>query len=438
MHPAASRYMLLPALALTFLLSGCGGGFTPETLPKTAPVYDYPLNNPFAATVIGMPPEQKVDLSHFPEPDEKTLTVFPDRTVPDGFWAEEGLHYEQLLQSGQAPIIYVIAGTGGDARAGKMRALAKIFYATGFHVVLLPSPTHPNFIINASEHFYSLRPIDAAPDLYRVIRRIDARIAGDRGISDRMITGYSLGAMNAAFTAALDEREQALRFSRVLLINPPYDLNQSIARIDKMLYAGMPGGMDDVDHFIEKIMARLGGLNQSSDALDFENERLLLDAYEQDKLDVPSMKTTIGLSFRLSAANMILASDIMGRTGYIFPADADFAIDTDMDGVMAVALRTGFADIGAEYYRAHPNRSTSQMGREDSLAYLDSYIRGNPKFGLVTNIDDVILSPGEAEKLASLFGKQAHLFNNGGHLGNMTHPAVAYAIAHFMLYGGQP
>lgn len=430
-----SPIAMLPLAGLAFLLAACGSAadqFVPKTEAQQAPEYDYPLQNPYAATVIGMPPEQKVDLSEFPEPDEETLYPFLDRQIPEGFWYERGMHYEQLLQSDAAPLIYVIAGTGGDARAGKMRALAKMFYAAGYHVVLLPSPTHPNFIINASEHYNSLRPIDAAPDMYRVMRLIDKKIGEDVGITDRMLTGYSLGAMNSAFVAALDEKEKQLNFRRVLLINPPYDLNSSIDRIDNMLYAGMPGGMDDVDHFITKIMARLGSMNSSSDALDFDNERVLLDAYQQDKLDTPSLVTTIGLSFRLSAANMIFASDAMRHDGYILPKEYEYSTNTDLNTIMPVALRTSFADIRKGYYNGNASPA------EDSLAYLAPYLQGNPKFGLITNLDDVILDTGEAEKLAALFSPNVRLFNSGGHLGNMTHPAVAYAIVHFMRYGGQP
>jgi hypothetical protein len=435
MNPARIYSPYLALLCAAALLVGCSSAaekFVPKTADQAAPAYDYPLNNPYAATVIGLPPEQKIDLTEFPEPDHETLTLFPDRDIPEGFWAEEELRYQQLLQRDAAPLVYVIAGTGGDARASKMQALAKILYAAGYHVVLLPSPTHPNFIINASTHYDSLRPIDAAPDLYRVMQLIDARVREDVGVTEHMITGYSLGAMNAAFTAALDEKEQKLKFSRVLLINPPYDLNNSINRIDRMLLSGMPGGMDDVDHFIEKLMARLGSLNQSSDALDFSNERLLLDAYEQDMLDTNSLATTIGLSFRLSAANMMFTRDAMRRDGYILPKEYEYSTNTDMDTIMAVALRTSFADIRNQYYQngqANP--------QEDSLAYLANYMHNNPKFGLITNIDDVVLAPGEVEKLSALFAPHARLFNNGGHLGNMTHPAVAYSIVHFLRYGGE-
>ena len=434
------------ALIALGLLAACSPDpRSPEAtiLSDTPPVYDYPIANPYAATVIGMPPEQKVNLTALPMPDDEKIVLYPNREIPEGYWYEDGLRYGQLLQSHAAPLIYVIAGTGGDHKAAKMEALAQMFYSAGFHVVLLPSPTHPNFIINASSDFLGERPVTSARDLYHVMRKIDKRVSKEVKITSRMLTGYSLGAMEAAFTARLDEDQKKLNFERVLLINPPYNLRRSIEVIDKMLFVGMPGGIDDADRFIERVMARLGSLSQSGDALDFDNERMLLDAYEQDKLDNASLATTIGLSFRLSAASMIFTNDVMGHRGYIFPKDSEFTTGTDLDTAMALALRTSFGDYFREFYvkeaqRNDPTLSEAYLDHEASLAYLDGYMRDNPKFALITNMDDVILAPGEIDQLIGLFGTRARIFDNGGHLGNMTHPAVAYAIVHFMKYGGQP
>lgn len=444
----ATRFLRRPVsclLVLAALASCAPDPRSPEATltPDVAPAYDYPIANPYAATVIGMPPEQKLDLSSLPEPVNRTLVVFPGREIPDGFWYEEGLRYGELLQDGPAPLVYVIAGTGGDHRAAKMRALAQMFHFAGFHVVLLPSPTHPNFIINASENYLSDRPTNAAEDIYRVMEMIDKRVRKQEPVTQRMLTGYSLGALNAAFTARLDEDRKRLNFQRVLLINPPYGLRSSIERVDQMLFVGMPGGIDDADHFIDRIMARLGSMSSSGDALDFENERLLLDAYEQYKLDDASLATTIGLSFRLSASSLVFTNDVMSRHGYLFPKDAEFSTNTDMDTIMAVALRTSFTDYYRQYYipvamAQSPGATPQSLEHEASLGYLDSYIRNNPKFGLITNTDDIILAPGEIDKLASLFGERARIFGNGGHLGNMTHPAVAHAIVHFLQQGGQP
>lgn len=441
MHRIWNSLNLGCALLAACMLSACAPSpLSPQStiLAPTSPAYDYPIQNPYAATVIAMPPDKKVDLSDIPKPDEETITIFPDRKIPDGYWYEKGLHYGQLIQPNPAPLIYVIAGTGGDHRSEKMHSLARMFYCAGFSVVLLPSPTHQNFIVNASTSFGG-RPIESARDLYRVMGMIDQRIAATTTITERMLTGYSLGAMDAAFTAKLDDQEHQLNFSRVLLINPPYSLVTSIKRIDQMLYMGMPGGMDDANKFIDKIVTRLGSMDGGGEALDFTNGNLLMEAYQQGKLTPNNFATTIGLSFRLSASSMVFANDVMSHSGYIFPKDKDFTTETNLLPVMAIALRTSFVDYANAYYAGklkQANGETSKtLATEDSLAYLDSYLRNNPKFGLITNQDDVILGPGEVEKLASLFGTNEIVFSNGGHLGNMTHPAVAYAIVHFMKNG---
>ena len=107
---------------------------------------------------------------------------------------------------------------------------------------------------------------------------------------------------------------------------------------------------------------------------------------------------------------------------------------------MALALRTSFVDYFNEYYAQklrleHPGMTKDAMIAEASLMSLDGYIHHNPKFGLVTNLDDIILAPGEADKLISLFSPNAFVFGTGGHVGNLAHPTVGYDIVHFLRDG---
>ena len=434
------------ALIAVIFITSCA----PKTasLPKpqevwalpAAPAYTYPIENPYAATVITVPPEMKLDYSDLPKPDEKTLTVFPGRAIPEGFWYDRGLRYSELIQPKPAPLVYVIAGTGADSRAEKMRTIGNILYSAGFSVVLLPSPTHQNFIINASSNYLVGRPQQSAEDLYRVMQLIDGDITARTTVTARMLTGYSLGALDAAFTAKLDDEQHALNFSRVLLINPPLNLYSSITTISKMLYQGLPHGMDDADGFIKAALLRLHSINQSGDPLDFSNERTLIDAYEKYKPDDTTLATTIGLSFRLSAASMAFTADVMSRTGYLFPKDKEFTTETNLTHSMSLALRTSFVDYFNEYYAqkihlTNPGMTKQEMIDEAGLSYLDGYIHHNPKFGLITNLDDIILAPGEVDTLARMFSPNAFVFSTGGHIGNLAHPTIGYDIVHFLRDG---
>ena len=211
-----SRSQLAPARAASAALcllfaAGCAqlppsGG----TDPVAAFPYDYPFDNPWTATVLGTPEALRAQLAEDAEFDHRTLTVFESREVPEGFWHNDRLHYSTLLQDHEAPLVFVIAGTGADDQSMHMRTLGQVLHGAGMHVVLLPSPTHANFIVNASTSRLPGYPESDAADLHHVMRLIDERLRRSVGISRYYLTGYSLGGWHAAYVAKLDD-EQGLR-----------------------------------------------------------------------------------------------------------------------------------------------------------------------------------------------------------------------------------
>jgi pimeloyl-ACP methyl ester carboxylesterase len=304
-------------------------------------------------------------------------------------------------------------------------------------VVTLPSPTHPNFIINASENYTPGRPSQDAKDLYRIMCAIDQKITTNAKVTHHMLIGYSLGGVDALFTAKLDDEKHALNFSKVMLINPPLSLYSSMQVVDNLLYRALPNGINDADHFVKTAVARLSNLNQTGDALDFKNERLLIEAYDHYKPSDARLATTIGLSFRLAAVNMIFTADVMSHSGYIFPKNQAFTTGTSLNSYLGVALRTSFKNYFDELYTQRyqamdPSLTKQALIDEGDMTLLAGYISQHPNIGMMTNADDIILAPGELSKLVKLFGKNATVLPNGGHLGNLGDPAVAYHLVQFM------
>ena len=415
-------------------VSGCATRDLPP-VPSSSPAYDYPIANPYAATIIGTPPDKTAAPVDVKMPDERRIVVFPNRKIPEGFWYYDGLLYGQILQSHPAPLVYVIAGTGSGYRSKNMITLANTLYRAGNHVVLLPSPTHTNFIVSASENFFPGNADQDARDLYRVMMLIQSRLAKDIQITTTAISGFSLGAWHAAFVSRLDSQQRRINFTRTLLINPPLNLYSSLERLDAMLLRGLPNGIDGLDAFLDNSLARLSSMSKDSDALDFSNENLLLESYLNFRPSDDRMATIIGLTFRLAAANMILASDVMSHAGYIFPKDKPFYSTTPMNDYLAVALRTGlgnyYQDIYTNYYVAKQGGTAQDMIDQSSLETLRDWIAATPNIMLLTNRDDIILGPGELARLETLFAGKNHIFPTGGHLGNINHPAFAWQIADF-------
>ena len=86
------------------------------------------------------------------------LDVIPDRKKPPIFFYDEGLRCSFAYQKKKAPLVFLIAGTGSSDRAPKLVTMMKALYQAGYHVITLPSPTHPNFIISASRSQRPRRP----------------------------------------------------------------------------------------------------------------------------------------------------------------------------------------------------------------------------------------------------------------------------------------
>ena len=174
-----------------------------------------PPAGPLAYTVVGTPPAEQValpELEPYRNVRSDTVKVLPERRVPDVLWFErEGLRYGLVYRETRAPLVFLIAGTGASFDSELNKTLARALYAAGMHVVGLPSPTHPNFIVNASETGVPGKLDDDARDLYRAMRLILPRVKERVDVSDVYVTGYSLGAANAAWVARLDESEHAHR-----------------------------------------------------------------------------------------------------------------------------------------------------------------------------------------------------------------------------------
>ena len=216
--------------------------------------YTYPIAEPYAATVVGTPAEFRADLPKTINEKNLKLTVFKDRIKPSLFWHDDGLRYSLASQKNKAPLIFIIAGTGASYNSGKMKSLQGAFYKAGFHVVSLSSTTYANFIISASENSIPGHFIDDAKDLYRVMQLIIAKHKNDIDVSDYHITGYSLGAAQSAFVSKLDETEQAFNFKKVLMINPPVSLLNSVNLLDDLAFNNIPGGPDNFKQYLDNLV----------------------------------------------------------------------------------------------------------------------------------------------------------------------------------------
>ena len=72
------------------------------------------------------------------------------RPVPEVFWFDRKLRVWFSAQDKPAPLAIVVAGTGGDGNTSVLSTLRGALYGAGYHVLTMPSPTFPGFIVSTS------------------------------------------------------------------------------------------------------------------------------------------------------------------------------------------------------------------------------------------------------------------------------------------------
>jgi hypothetical protein len=402
--------------------------------------YGFPITNRYVATVVGTPADLKAELPKKIPFRKRRISIFPDREPPEVLWYNTELIYSEALQKKKAPLIFLIAGTGASHNGAKNVNMARAFYQAGFHVVSISSPTYPNFVVAASGTGVPGHAQHDAEDLYRVMERIWDRIKGKIEVTTFNLTGYSLGGFNAAFVAQLDEERQTFNFNRVLMINPPVSLYNSISLLDRMS-ENIPGGVDNFDKFFNELVAGFTEVYKASDT-DIGDD-FLYKAYEALDLKNEELAALIGVAFRLSSASMVFVSDVMSDSGYAKPKGLELGRYEDLGPYRQVLNRTGFTDYYHELFYPYYSAENPDISRDDfidsvSLESIADYLRTSEKIMVMHNRDDVILEPGEIDFFPEVFGDRAVIYPTGGHCGNMSYrDNVAHMIGVFTSGGAR-
>jgi hypothetical protein len=262
-----------------------------------------------------------------------------------------------------------------------------------------------------------------AQDLYRAMQMTWNEVKGRRTATGFYLAGYSLGALNAAFVAHLDDQRKVFDFERVLMINSPVSLYNSISLLDRMI-ENIPGGEDNFDLFFQRLVNAFSDAYQrSQDSVGFGDEFLAL-VFEALQPKNEELAALIGVAFRLSSGSMMFTTDVMTDYGFIKPSGLVLDRHADLSRYRQVSHRLGFTDFYHEYFYPYYKEDYPDMDRdafinEMGLWSIRSYLQGADNVYVMHNEDDVILAPGEINFFRDVFGQRAKIYPWGGHLGNM-------------------
>jgi pimeloyl-ACP methyl ester carboxylesterase len=403
---------------------------------RPANAYDYTVDDPLLATVIGTRAQDKPALpSRVPSRSQRIERV-DDRPIPRTFWDQARHRYSVALQRGHAPLVFLLAGTGSRYSSAKMTFLEALLFGAGFHVVALSSTTHPDFILTAARQpMPGYMPADL-DDLSALMTRIRTALeADDVEIDSFSLCGFSLGGTQAAFLAERDAREKGFGFRRVLLINPSVSLYESSAILDHMFEGALPGGPASTDRLITDLLKRLTPYfhNRTRGRVDDEFLYHIADAEQPTEAE---LRAIIGAVFRMSLANMVFTADVMTGGGHVVERGKTLNVGSSLTQFMKRSTRWTFHRYVDEmlfpYWRERvPGLTRELLVRSASLETIVPFLAAAAHVGVVTNADDFILTPANLELIRRTFGDRARVYPRGGHGGNLEYADNAADIVEF-------
>ncbi|MDF3846228.1 serine/threonine protein kinase [Pseudomonas citronellolis] len=400
--------------------------------------YGYPLGNPFEATIATTPAELRPQLPDDADIDQHdyALKLRPEREfqLPDNFWPVKKLHYRLARQDHPAPLVFIIAGTGASYLSSTPEYLKRLFYGAGYHVVQISSPTSWDFMAGASMRATPGYSPDDADDLYRVMQAVRAQHPS-LPVTGYYLTGYSLGALHAAFVSHLDETRRSFNFKRVLLLNPPVNLYTSVSNLDRLVQTQVKGITDSRTYY-QLVLGKLTRYFQQKGYIDLNDAFLYDFQHSRQHLTNEEMAMLIGTTFRFSSADIAFTSDLINQRGLVTPPHYPINEGTSLEPFFKRALQCDFDCYMVEqlipmWRKRHGGGSLPQLIQQTSLYALQQYLHDTPKIAVMHNADDVILGPGDIGFLRRTFGDRLTLYPLGGHCGNLNYRVNAQDMLDF-------
>ena len=392
-------------------------------LSLTAFSYNFPIDDPYSATIIGSASMMTEGVSENIPLKVYGIQIKDKKDIPDVFWYASKFKFSFSKQKNKkAPLIFVLAGTGSDYSTTRVKFMQRIFHDAGYHTIAISSQMSQQFMISASSNSVPGLLLEDNEDIYKAMKLAYNKIKDQVEVTDFYIMGYSLGGSNAAVLSYIDEKEKAFNFKRVFMVNPPVNLYDSAVKLDKYLDGYTGGKSEGIEKLLNTTLAKIkGGLTNEYANIGADT---IYNIVKGDILSDSEKKAYIGLAFRLTSTDLNFISDFITKS-HIYTKNPE-KVDkyTNMKEYFKAVNFATFEDyvnkIGFPYYKKYnKDLTTEDLKEKASLRVIEDYLRTSPKIAAVTNADELILNEKDFAFLKDVFKDRLIIYPKGGHCGNM-------------------
>lgn len=398
--------------------------------------YDYPYKNPYLATVLATSPK---DMAAFKDTSFKEINLnLKGDNVPANLWYLDGFRFGLMAQDHEAPLIFLLAGTGSKYNSHKMVTMSRILYQNGFSVIMLPTSFDYNFIISASKtHAPGFLKKDSN-EIYDVMKLAINKVKDKVQYKETYITGYSLGGTVALAIGEIDSRKKDFNFKRIAAINPAVNLYDSSKILDNLLDDNIKNEKE-LDQLLQKIIFGIMQYSQKNERMKID-ETAIYSLFKQLDMDEEKLKILIGVAFRFIAIDINYISDIMTKSGVYTDTNKKITKFQSMSKYYSTINYSNFQNyierIGFKTYKKLDKTLTMEkMIENSSLKSVEKYLKNTENIAVFTNEDELILTPDNLNYLKKIMADKIKIYPYGGHCGNMFYKDNIVSMVNYLKRG---
>jgi ABC-type transporter lipoprotein component MlaA len=334
------------------------------------------------------------------------------------------LKFTFWLQPKKAPVVYIVPGLGSHRLAASALALAELVYQHGFSAVCVSSTFNFEFMESASTAAVpAYMPVDVH-DLHVALTEIDRRLEKlyPERLGPKALMGYSMGAFESLFMAATESTNQAplIKFDRYVAINSPVRLLYGISKLDEYFQAPLAWPVAERATNIENTFLKVAALSKTS-----------LTPQTSLPFSGIESKFLIGMTFRLILRDAIYSSQQRNNLGVLEHPIRKWRRVPLYQEILQYSYQDYLQKFLIPYYWTWGIELSAPdvLANASSLRTYAAGLQANPNVRLIVNRDDFLLLDEDLAWLKTTFAEdQLTVFEQGGHLGNLSRPTVQKAI----------
>ncbi len=326
-------------------------------------------------------------------------------------------------------LVVLLPGIGTHRNSSEVTALAELFRTRGWDTLAVSSTFLPDYFQKLADP----PPPGYLPQDARLLAEVITVAIADYQEHFRIqspqrlvLAGYSLGGLNALHLARLQVREpeNVPDFQRILAINPPKSPLDALLTIDRLAAIAESWPEETREKRMDDLALRLGRWANPADGetpspvppLTREESQLLL-----------------GLYMRLKLASTLQGREEVAPSG-LFREDptAYFHRNNFFAECLGFTYRDYLEKILKPWVDQHfPEESASsleELAARCDLAAIGDDLARNAGVRLFQNQNDFLINAEQLAWYPATLGPRCHIFDRGGHLGNVYHPDYQKAI----------